>query len=244
MVGITRKPNSPIYLIESNTADILEFEIGMRLGDYLEYVNTAGDNSLCYEVKLKGPPQMWKSVLDTITSRSGRVYLGSPCLVDFGHSLATGEFYIINGDVKRNFDGINKWNFNPLLAKKTTQIELAFRPKPLSLVGIGSINRISSIWDDEKKFTAYHEVVVNHTVGDCDMHIIVKVLVLPADMPENLKGSYIPGSQIGFSGLVIDSGGSDENIVIVATLRETQPTKSKSKSTHSQSGFVMHKHKS
>ncbi|WAR59846.1 hypothetical protein PtB15_11B487 [Puccinia triticina] len=107
---------------------------------------------------------------------------------------------------------IMEWVFNPLMAKRSGQIELALNPVPLTIAGRGSIWLVEEIWDQKVQQIVNYEVVVEHVVGDNPFGIVVRLVVAKDMMPPSMDGSYIPGLRVAFCGILIDSEDSGEEI--------------------------------
>ncbi|WAQ90969.1 hypothetical protein PtA15_13A369 [Puccinia triticina] len=120
----------------------------------------------------------------------------APSLADFGHDLASGEWYVLKGAVERNFGGTTEWRFNPLMAARSGQLELAFAPRPLMITGSGALKSVKSVVDSERR------------VIDSCLPVDVTVIVKPHDMPGEMSESFFPGTKVVFSGVHV--GGTGE----------------------------------
>ncbi|WAR62015.1 hypothetical protein PtB15_14B109 [Puccinia triticina] len=133
------------------------------------------------------------------------IALSAPCLCDFGNKLTLNDWYTICGRIGSDFNGIIEWVFNPLMAKRSSQIQLVLNPVPLTIAGRGSIRLIEEIWDRNVGQIENYEVVVEHVVGENPFGIVVRLVVARDKMPPTLDGTYVPGSRIAFHGILIDS---------------------------------------
>ncbi|OAV85047.1 hypothetical protein PTTG_30839, partial [Puccinia triticina 1-1 BBBD Race 1] len=145
--------------------DNLQFDVGVKLGKKFEC--TDDDGAVFNHYILPGNKRrlgIGNEALFNARSDGTPVVIKAPNLSALGHDLNSGDWYFIRGTIGRGFNGDTEWVFNPLLARRTGQLQLSFSPKPLIVTGCGGLKSVENIWDDETDTIVHHEVVVTHHV--------------------------------------------------------------------------------
>ncbi|OAV95806.1 hypothetical protein PTTG_26523 [Puccinia triticina 1-1 BBBD Race 1] len=202
-----------LKLVEELGADKLRFQLGVKLDNKRNWSGPVGEAYHLYLIKIK----LQKRHGRTSDKAEGDVKmkiiaLSALCLCEFGNTLVLNNWYTICGCIGSDFDSIMEWVFNPLMAKRSGQIELALNPVPLTIAGRGSIWLVEEIWDQKVQQIVNYEVVVEHVVGDNPFGIVVRLVVAKDMMPPSMDGSYIPGLRVAFRGILIDSEDGGEEI--------------------------------
>ncbi|OAV97241.1 hypothetical protein PTTG_26090 [Puccinia triticina 1-1 BBBD Race 1] len=113
-----------------------------------------------------------------------------------------------------NYDGDTVWEINPLLAAVTYPVLSPYPHDRLIVNVCGALMELLEYWDHDCDAAAYVKMVLIQLHQDAPLGIRVKAIMKPIDMPNQLRGSFIPGQEIQLQGYLDPSKTSDTLITV------------------------------